>query len=422
MIQITTQSLSNQLAFDENPIAKHHNHITHSQDLTNSYTHPASVIRTPNSRSCVRSYLLHGPLGAYPDSCRDIPINTNSAQTSRAKNLTSPQTFYDATTSATLRSFPILNLPQSILCFLKDHPFYDGYSRARQPSQELNMCHLNGSSKEALVPLHEVPFNAGYLHRFQVAEQPWKNLPYQLQTCLTGIQYNAAAVLTSIDRFKALRAEAIHRGWPEHSRYLLKQRLLHGPFSKNKFNAKGNPRSHHSATMLTKTISAEAFIPILNAKTSGKTLAAGAARAERAYSKESSSLSDAWGSPMSMGPRANIWPDPNNSAAQSPPESPILCRGTALHPRVRRLTQSVRATASAQPTTVPFRTDIDNVQLEPLTPPQSPAGGADFDEAAWLVYTGNLQAELDFLRRNLLVDLQHRIHGFKKLLYELGEC
>lgn len=62
-------------------------------------------------------------------------------------------------------------------------------------------------------------FNPNYLQLFWLDEQLWINLPQELQIRLTGIQHNAAEVLTSIDRFKALRAEAVHRGWPEHSTY-----------------------------------------------------------------------------------------------------------------------------------------------------------------------------------------------------------
>lgn len=95
-------------------------------------------------------------------------------------------------------------------------------------------------------------------------------------------------------------------------------------------------------------------IPILIAKTPARTLAAGAARAERTYSKESSTLSDTWGSPISPIP-PDTWPGANTSAVQSPPESPISNRGELpLHPRVRRLTQNVgSAEISGQQNTAP---------------------------------------------------------------------
>ncbi|KAL9064618.1 MAG: hypothetical protein Q9157_007766 [Trypethelium eluteriae] len=164
----------------------------------------------------------------------------------------------------------------------------------------------------------KLSFQPEYLQRFQADEQLLAKLPEVLRKCLTGIQQNAAAILTSIDRFKALRAEAVHRGWPEH----------------------------------------KARLAILNAKTTGRTLAAGAARAERAYSKESSGLSESWGSPVST----------------SDPSSPLVS-------------------------------------------PESQG----FDEPAWEFYISTLEAEREFLQRQLMVDMQHRIHEFKKLCYELGE-
>ncbi|KAF2235789.1 hypothetical protein EV356DRAFT_531640 [Viridothelium virens] len=236
----------------------------------------------------------------------------------------------------------------------------------------------------------KLSFQPEYLQRFQADEQLLAKLPEVLRKCVTGIQQNAAAILTSIDRFKALRAEAVHRGWPEH----------------------------------------KARLAILNAKTTGRTLAAGAARAERAYSKESSGLSESWGSPVSTVSPLECWPEVGSTCAtQTPPESPLSTRVDAplQHPRVRRLTQTARsAGVAAGPIAincdVPFQavTNDSSPQSDPSSPLVSPESQG-FDEPAWEFYISTLEAEREFLQRQLMVDMQHRIHEFKKLCYELGE-
>ncbi|KAL9097425.1 MAG: hypothetical protein Q9165_000321 [Trypethelium subeluteriae] len=266
-------------------------------------------------------------------------------------------------------------------------------------------------------------FQPEYLQRFQADEQFLDKLPEVLRKCLTGIQQNSAAILTSIDRFKALRAEAVYRGWPGHP-YTRRSSSINRP------RPSVESLHHNSVPLLLIKPLPEARLAVLNAKTTGRTLAAGAARAERAYSKESSGLSESWGSPISTVSPLECWPDVGNSCAtQTPPESPLSMRIDAplQHPRVRRLTQTARSAGLvAGPIVIncnlpfPAVTNGNYLQSDPSSPPVSPEGQG-FDEPAWTFYISTLAAERDYLQRHLLVDMQHRIHEFKKLCYELGE-
>ncbi|KAI9659516.1 MAG: hypothetical protein M1821_001775 [Bathelium mastoideum] len=280
-----------------------------------------------------------------------------------------------------------------------------------------------------------------HLQHFLLDEQIWKDLPAKLQDDLKGIQHFAAALMTSIERYKDLRAEAPYRGWPEH-------------VARN---------------------------PILNAMITGRAIAAGIARAERAYSTETSGRSETWGSPASFFPPADVWPETSTSAAQSPPESPVVSLDNPpQHPRVRRLTQTrersgsasssagnVASTSAAAPTgsgaptsaVAPITTgasagtgasastatsavpgplsglavrEITTVPLLGITIPTGttafPTAAAptsppapEFNEISWEFYIGQLKAEIDYIRGVLLVELRHRILGFDKTRYELGE-
>ena len=62
-------------------------------------------------------------------------------------------------------------------------------------------------------------FDPAHLRQVLLDDEIWDKLPSELKYSFKGIQHFAATIMTSLDRYKKLRAEAPDRGWPQHSTY-----------------------------------------------------------------------------------------------------------------------------------------------------------------------------------------------------------
>ncbi|KAI9712075.1 MAG: hypothetical protein M1820_001784 [Bogoriella megaspora] len=250
----------------------------------------------------------------------------------------------------------------------------------KPPPLSMSIAHVETNWNQH--EFHKVQFDPAHLQRFILAEDIWQGLPETLNFHLIGIQHIAAAIMTAIDRVKAVRAEAPFRGWPEH-------------------------RSQSA---------------IINASKSAAAIASEVAKSERKYSKGTDS--DLTGSPWTtVSPYSppGAWPEYTDlENLQTPVGSPISSfesdsfGSTQSPPSVRHSINSLEIGKIGA-----YKANHVK-QVDTLTSAYNPVG-PPFDEPAWEFYIGQITAEVCYLRMELIVSLKHAMQGFKKALYELGE-